>query len=148
MTDELLCATVTQRGVIVGPATEVVIVQRASDGHWELPGGRIGRGEAASDALRREIREETALSPTIITPVTTRTWINDAGQDRYGVYFYCRTSERTVSLSEEHRDYRWLSPENAAAMLDTPQVRALDAALAEHKDRQSRTETRPPESSE
>ncbi|GAA0218738.1 NUDIX domain-containing protein [Halobaculum roseum] len=47
MTDEPLQATVTQRGVVFAPTDQVLIVRRATDGGWELPGGRVDRGERA-----------------------------------------------------------------------------------------------------
>ena len=41
MTHNPLRATVTQRGVIITPNECVLVVQRASDGGWELPGSRL-----------------------------------------------------------------------------------------------------------
>lgn len=43
--DDLLCATVSVRGVIQNIHGQVLIVQRSSDHNWELPGGRLGQGE-------------------------------------------------------------------------------------------------------
>ncbi|MEO7332071.1 MAG: NUDIX domain-containing protein [Minicystis sp.] len=42
----------------------VLLIQRAhppAQGRWSLPGGRVERGELLSDALAREIAEETGL---------------------------------------------------------------------------------------
>ena len=71
MTDEPLRATVTQRGVVFAPDDEILIVRRATDGEWELPGGRVDRNETATASLRRELIEETTLDPTTVTPVYT-----------------------------------------------------------------------------
>jgi ADP-ribose pyrophosphatase YjhB (NUDIX family) len=42
----------------------VLLIQRAhppAQGRWSLPGGRVERGEALSEALAREMLEETGL---------------------------------------------------------------------------------------
>ena len=45
MTDVHLEATVSLRGVVSAPCGDVLVVQRASDGGWELPGGRLAPDE-------------------------------------------------------------------------------------------------------
>ncbi|WP_435065534.1 NUDIX hydrolase [Halobaculum sp. EA56] len=128
MTDKPLQATVTQRGVVFAPTDEVVIVRRATDGGWELPGGRIDRDERAVAAVRREIAEETALDPEVVAPVDTLVWHNDAGNGRFAVYYYCRVSDRDVSLSPEHEAYAWGPPTEVCERLSDPQAEAVAAA--------------------
>lgn len=132
MTDTPLRATVTQRGVIVTPTEQVLIVQRASDGGWELPGGRLDRREATHEGLARELREETSLAPQIVTPVDTVAWVNDDGDGRFGVYYYCRGTRQEVSLSPEHDAAAWEPVEAATARLSKPQTAAVETAVARH----------------
>ena len=40
---------------------QVLLVRRADDGNWELPGGRVDIGESATAAVVREVAEETGL---------------------------------------------------------------------------------------
>ena len=40
----------------------VLLVRRTDDGNWELPGGRIEVGETASEAVRREVYEESGIT--------------------------------------------------------------------------------------
>lgn len=49
----------------------VLLVRRADDGLWELPGGRIEIGESASAAVIREVCEEAGalIQPTAIAGV-------------------------------------------------------------------------------
>lgn len=44
---------------------QVLLVRRADDGYWELPGGRIEVGESASAAVVREVAEETGVTITV-----------------------------------------------------------------------------------
>jgi 8-oxo-dGTP diphosphatase len=51
-------------GAIVVRDGALLMVRRAHDpgkGLWSLPGGRLERGEYLSDALKREVLEETGL---------------------------------------------------------------------------------------
>lgn len=52
---------------------EILLTRRASDKHqgglWEFPGGKCEPGEAITDALTREIREELAIEITTATPL-------------------------------------------------------------------------------
>jgi len=133
MTDAPLCATVTQRGVVLTPDDHVLVVKRAADGGWELPGGRLDRGEATVDGLARELREETALEPVVVAPVHTLAWVNDDGDGRFAVYYYCRGSHREVSLSAEHDAAEWHTFPAAGSRLSDPQAAAVDAAVTRHR---------------
>lgn len=42
--------------------SRVLLVRRADNGNWELPGGRIDVGESASEAAVREVAEEAGIS--------------------------------------------------------------------------------------
>lgn len=133
MTQTPLHATVTQRGVIVTPDEHVLIVKRASDGGWELPGGRLDRQEDAVEGLTRELREETSLTPEIVAPVETVAWVNDDGNGRFGVYYYCRGTRRSVSLSPEHAAAEWTGAGAAGSQLSDPQTDAVRAAVRRHR---------------
>ena len=43
-------------------AGRVLLVRRADDGYWELPGGRVEVGESASAAVIREVAEEAGIT--------------------------------------------------------------------------------------
>lgn len=40
---------------------QVLLVRRADDGNWELPGGRVEVGESAASAAAREVAEEAGV---------------------------------------------------------------------------------------
>lgn len=42
-------------------AKEILLMRRADNGHWGLPGGYVEVGESVSEAVAREVREETGF---------------------------------------------------------------------------------------
>ncbi|MDB9249344.1 NUDIX domain-containing protein [Halorubrum ezzemoulense] len=125
MTDELLHATVSVRGVIIDPRGRNLVLQRATDGEWELPGGRLAPREPVCRGLRREITEETGISVEIYTPVATNAWVNDNEEGRFAAHYKCYTSQRNVDISDEHVDSAWMLPERACRVLNEPQTAAV-----------------------
>lgn len=131
MTDVPLRATISLRGVIGNARGEALVVRRATDGGWELPGGRLDRDEDAVDGLEREIEEETALDVDVGAPVHTNAWRNGDDRGRFAVYYFCSTAERAVSLSAEHDEYAWDGPTAAIERLSETQARAVERATGE-----------------
>jgi len=132
MTERFLRATVSIRGAVCTPSGTVLTIKRASDGGWELPGGRIHESEAITDCLRRETAEETGLDVTVHHPVEATTWRNAADDGRLAVYYYCTADERPVSVSEEHVEWAWVDPDAAAERLSDPQTVAVRRAVSVH----------------
>jgi 8-oxo-dGTP pyrophosphatase MutT (NUDIX family) len=142
VTDVHLEATVSLRGVVFAPRGDVLVVRRASDGGWELPGGRLAPDEAATEGVRREIREETGLDADVGRPVHAVSWRNAADEGRFAVYYCCAPGDSPdsdpdldldagadpVELSHEHVDHAWLRPETALGRLSDPQEHAVSAA--------------------
>jgi ADP-ribose pyrophosphatase YjhB (NUDIX family) len=88
---------------------------------WGIPGGKIKWGEASEEALRREIREETALEITDIKFVLVQDCIHSKEfyRDAHFILlnYTCRSpGEPSVVLNEEGREFRWVTTEQALAM--------------------------------
>lgn len=131
MTEHLLRPSVSVRSVISGPYDEILILQRYSDKKWELPGGRLSAYEGVSEGLHREIYEETSLSVDIEDILLANSWINDQNNDRFGVYYVSNTEHKRVRLSEEHLDYKWVTPSEATYKLSTAQAKAVQLSREE-----------------
>ncbi len=51
----------TVTGVLPDSEGRLLLVQRADNGHWCLPGGGVDSGERVVEALVREVEEETGI---------------------------------------------------------------------------------------
>jgi len=91
---------------------------------WDLPGGRINRGELLHEALKREVYEETCLesieniqSVSIdLTDVRVPVGTMDVGLI-YATYSCEIKGNHSIRTSKEHLSYMWVSPDEAASRL-------------------------------
>ena len=101
----------TVRGVIKNDADEILIVKRHPKSRtdpemWELPGGKVEKGEFFVDALIREIKEETDLDGEIGE-------FCEAVQNDYmhkrtvQLIMYLEDISGEVKISDEHTDWMW-----------------------------------------
>ena len=97
--------------VIIFDGREVLLLKRDADSvterspwTWDLPGGHLDAGESAEEAATREVKEETELNVSSMSPV---------GQDsNIGKLTYFYTAEDwdgEIKLSKEHEEYKWVS---------------------------------------
>lgn len=99
---------------------------------WGIPGGKIERGETAEDALRREVREETALEIEEPRFVMVQDCIDSEEFQRPEHflllnYHACRRSGDVV-LNEEAEVFRWVTAEEAFSLeLNRPTRVLLEA---------------------
>lgn len=117
--------SVSQQAVIRNDRGEVLILLRPTQDFWLLPGGRVEDKETLSEAFFREVLEETGLTVTQGVPVavgTSSLW------DTYGVAFLCEVEgEIVITLSDEHEEYKWVSPSTLPQYLH---YRAIAESLA------------------
>lgn len=115
------------RGLIYNNG-KFLLIKRSSIGsganQWELPGGKMDKGETLKQNLLREIKEETGLTPKIIK-------IGIEVQDEFGklekykddlvvtVVSLLKSQKTKVKLSEEHNEYGWFR------LKDIPQIPML-----------------------
>ena len=86
--------------------------------YWDIPGGRIQKGQTVEETLRREVEEEIGV--TEITNVKTFSIVLSKiripqGEDSVGLIlgaYTCEIPENSeIKLSDEHTEAKWFSLE-------------------------------------
>ena len=118
---------------------KVLVVRRARKpalGVYTLPGGGVEIGETLTEAVKREVREETALEVEPVALAGQREVImrDDEGRvQRHFVIlsFACRWLAGEPTLNEELDDARWLKPIELAGLATTDGLAEIVAAAFE-----------------
>ncbi|MDQ3763245.1 MAG: NUDIX domain-containing protein [Actinomycetota bacterium] len=120
---------------------QVLLVRRADDGYWELPGGRVEVGESASAAAVREVAEEagvvikvTGLAGVYSDPGHVLAYPCGGGiYQQFAVCFHAFTPVRDARPDgNETSAAAWFDPEQARQLVMHPAMRQrLTDALVE-----------------
>ena len=103
----------TVRGIIRNSDGKILIVKRHPKSRtdpemWELPGGKVEKGEHFADALVREIKEETNLDVNVGD--FCEAIQNDYPHKRtVQLMMYLDDIEGSVEISDEHTQFKWAS---------------------------------------
>lgn len=115
---------------------KVLVVRRARKpalGVYTLPGGAVEAGETLEEAVKREVREETALEIAPVTLAGHREVIVRDAQGRVERHFVilcfaARWLSGEPSLNEELDDAHWLRPDELAGLKTTEGLSEIVAA--------------------
>lgn len=92
------------------------------DKKWEFPGGKIEPGESVSEALTREIQEETGLvvtQPKLIGAYTYHWDHPDFTQQTFILLHRVQAGSPNITLNPtENDDYKWVTLEDFYAIPD------------------------------
>ena len=84
---------------------EVLLSVRSDVRGWELPGGRVESGEQSSDALAREMREETGLDVEVGHHVGD--YVRTGFRPHVARVYVCRVRSGEERPSSETLEIRW-----------------------------------------
>ena len=106
---------------------EVLLVRRADDGRWAMPGGWVDPGETPEQAVVREVAEETGLrvsAPRLVHSAQRPQSVHHT--------FRCRLDGGRLQVSEESLEVAFLTPSRVGQWHTDHHARLLAAmAVAE-----------------
>jgi ADP-ribose pyrophosphatase YjhB (NUDIX family) len=125
---------VTARGLRAGADAlvqnergEVLLVRRADDGRWAMPGGWVDPGETPERAVVREVAEETGLQVSAPRLVHTK-----RRPQSVHYTFRCRLEGGRLRTSDESLEVAFLTPDQVGQWHTDHHERLLAAmAVAE-----------------
>lgn len=93
-------------------------------GIWDLPGGRVQKGETLETVLKREVYEETGLEVIVQIHLMGMALSNIRFPTSYievglifALYMCKLKDEYSIRLSKEHQGFDWVTPKRAAELL-------------------------------
>ncbi len=91
-------------------------------GHWDLPKGKIEKGESKQEAALRELKEETGLAAVIVDGFEEQLsyFFRHKGEliSKTVYFFIAEAGPGEVILSDEHIGFAWLSYQEALERLN------------------------------
>jgi len=116
---------------LIYDSTGKLLLLRRSDnnsiyvGKWQLPGGKVEKGESALEAINREVREEIAcncLSAKKLKEITFSNIFRNKKETVKLTVFSCDIDGQ-LALSTEHSELKFFNPKNI------PKTRLAPASL-------------------
>lgn len=127
MTDAAL-PRVGSAGLIVDERGRILLGRRNKRPHlgsWVLPGGKIEPCESVTDALRREVLEETGLSVDVSGQAGVFEIINPPDEHRLIVYSWARPAGGRLCAGTDISELRFVSREETDELDITDFVRGV-----------------------
>ncbi len=119
------------KALIINDKNEILVLRinpedfnQPVEDHWDLPGGRINKGDSIEETLRKEIKEEFDIDNIetiehVDTQISNiRIPIKDEEVGLSLIIFRCRVSPNSeIRLNEEHLEYKWVTVDEAKKLL-------------------------------
>ncbi|WP_117209490.1 NUDIX domain-containing protein [Allorhizocola rhizosphaerae] len=110
--------------VVVNDSGEILMIRRADNDNWALPGGAMDLGESLPTTAIRETAEETGVHVEITGLVGIYTdprhvilyTSNGEVRQEFSVVFTARPLSGTPTPSDESREVRWIAREDLTAL--------------------------------
>ena len=110
--------------------------RRGTIGAPDMPKGHIERGESAEEAAKREIMEETGLTPFFLPSFREKTtyFFRDGGDmvRKELVLFIADAGTQKVRISHEHIGYQWLDYDTAKKVLVYKDIQKILPRVVEY----------------
>jgi len=104
----LYIAPVSVKAIIL-QGTSVLLVKNERN-QWELPGGRMEKGEEPKDTVKREVHEELGLDCSVGDLIEVWDYEVIPRRNVFIVAYLCFCEETSkIKISDEHTEYGWFS---------------------------------------
>lgn len=117
--------SVSVAAVVVNQAGQILVIRRADNGQWQIPGGVLEQGEPLEAGVRREVCEETGIA----VRVNTLTGVyHHVVRDVVALVYRCEAVGGSPTASSESSEVRWLDLDTALSrMVPVFAIRVRDA---------------------
>ena len=113
-----------QGRILLLQISKPVVIHGSPVAYWDLPGGRVEVGQTVEQTLRREIEEEVGLhiagelEPLVWSVANVRLPYDGTNTGWILIAYKCQLPPgASIRLSDEHSDYGWFTPQEAAEKL-------------------------------
>lgn len=101
---------ISQKAMLVRDGKCLIVETSNRPGVWELPGGRIDKGETGEDSFVREVREELGLSKFENLGVADcKVWRDKKNVPMCGIVNLIKNDTDKITLSPEHSQMKWIT---------------------------------------
>jgi 8-oxo-dGTP diphosphatase len=119
-------------GALIFHEDYILMAERGGEplkGWWSIPGGLVETGESLKDAIRREVREETALNvqPLVVIEIFERIMCDAEGAAEYHyvlIDYICRIESGTPFAGDDVSRVEWVRQN------DLPRLQITEGTLA------------------
>src|SRR6266571_1340684 len=117
---------VSVKGLFSSAEDKLMMIQE-ENGIWELPGGRVQKGEDLVDCLERECLEETGLRCRVLEhqPSIVYSAIDKEGYPRLMLYYKISLDSLDFKPSDECVDIKFYTKDEIKQLETVPQLKRL-----------------------
>jgi 8-oxo-dGTP pyrophosphatase MutT (NUDIX family) len=87
---------------------------------WDLPGGRVNQREFLEDAIKREVKEETALTISKLRLDGAYHYPGNEGSPAIFLLYHIQSFQGEIELTEELPDLNWFNRKDITHLDLTP----------------------------
>ena len=108
----------------------ILMIRRTDNGMYSIPGGGLEAGETVSEAVVREVEEETGIDVRVVdmigvfsNPEHVIAYDDGEVRQEFSICFTAEPIGGELRTSSESKDVRWVAPEQLSRLEIHPSVR-------------------------